>query len=669
MKKIKWYLIGLIIALLIEVFPFNVSFWSSLGNDPVDCTVEGLFETGDDGVHFRIEGLDLEVTNIHFIADVSENSPVSYYISLTDEGNYYDYYLPEGNIASTVPSSFFSSIHAYGKVHSLDIEFQNAESAALAPFEIKGIVLNDHRPLFFNFGRFLIIYLVFVFLYALRSNGKLAALKMNFDKASLQGRRQLVITLGCITLMVVMMFFITSSHLLFNEASKPHHQQYKELAVALESGQTALSYEASEGILQSPNPYDTIYLQANNIEYNADYSYYNGRYYVYFGLVPELLLYLPFHLVTGKDFPNWAAVFVFSSLFAAGTFLMFREIIRNYFTNNEDKESNVTFVSYILVSLFTVLSGTFAYVYFTADLYSVPIMAGLAFTVWGIFFWLWSTDSKQGKKSRMVLFTVLGSLCMAFVAGCRPQMVLFSVMAIPLFFGKGFKQRELLTKDSVGRTVGFVLPYVLVAIVLMHYNYVRFESVFDFGATYSLTNNDMNLRGASPSRMLLGMGTFLFSPPYYNGVFPFLHTAELRYSYMGRMVTEHFLGGVIACNVLSWVLLLLPHYAGELKRRRLGLFAALLLAVSLIIGLLDANQAGVLQRYTADFAFGIIVVSSIVLIMLVKEAPRLGLNFLKIGFLLETGYAFLVICNDASGITLKLYNPELFYKIASMFSF
>ena len=51
------------------------------------------------------------------------------------------------------------------------------------------------------------------------------------------------------------------------------------------------------------NPYDTIALQAAGIGYRADYAYHNGKYYVYFGIVPVLLLYLPYYLLTGGALP------------------------------------------------------------------------------------------------------------------------------------------------------------------------------------------------------------------------------------------------------------------------------------------------------------------------------------------------------------------------------
>mgnify|MGYP000823610677 CR=1 FL=1 len=77
-----------------------------------------------------------------------------------------------------------------------------------------------------------------------------------------------------------------------------HHAQYQELAEALSEGKVSVG-DAEEALLAMKNPYDTIALQAAGIGYRADYAYHNGKYYVYFGIVPVLLLYLPYYLLTG----------------------------------------------------------------------------------------------------------------------------------------------------------------------------------------------------------------------------------------------------------------------------------------------------------------------------------------------------------------------------------
>ena len=111
----------------------------------------------------------------------------------------------------------------------------------------------------------------------------------------------------------------------------PHHKQYQELAEAMEKGHVFLEHEPSEGLLNAPNPYDTIYLQANGIDYRADYAYYEGKYYVYFGVVPELLLYLPYYLLTGEHMFNYVAVFLFYSGFILAVFALYWEIIKRWF--------------------------------------------------------------------------------------------------------------------------------------------------------------------------------------------------------------------------------------------------------------------------------------------------------------------------------------------------
>ena len=113
---------------------------------------------------------------------------------------------------------------------------------------------------------------------------------------SAKDKLQQLVTVGVIVIWILLGLYWSSSHMLFNEASKPHHEQYKELAAALKEGHAELSITPSEGLINADNPYDTIYLQANGIDYKADYAFYNNKYFVYFGITPEILLYYPYYL-------------------------------------------------------------------------------------------------------------------------------------------------------------------------------------------------------------------------------------------------------------------------------------------------------------------------------------------------------------------------------------
>ena len=655
----KKYIYFLIITLALEIFVSNFGTLKSLGYKETDLTeYSHAYETT-----VYIENIDMDIKNIRLSdTGIKENEPITYSIGIIDEGNKYIYNIGSRTLSYSAESSFIRDINAYGNVKTMEIYF---DVDAQPDFGSIKITANVKKPFNISILRMIVIYLLLVFIFALRSD-----LPMVSESLDLKNKKHLIITLAVLLITLIWGFYWSSSHVLLNEASKPHQQQYKELADVLLSGNVKLPDEPSEGLLNAENPYDTIALQAEGIDYKADYAFYNGSYYIYFGIVPELLLYLPVHALTGKDLPNHYAVFAFYALFAVGIFLLYSEIIKRY-------KLNTGLVPYLMLSALTSICGPMAYLYFTADLYSVPIIAAFAFTVVGLFFWMRGLGS-----SKEALCYALGSLSMAMVAGCRPQILIFSLLAIPIFWDKVIKERELFSKKSIGRTIAICLPYALVAALVMWYNYARFGSVFDFGATYSLTNNDMNLRGFSLKRMLLGLWTFLFGMPNIDTVYPFLHTSTLSFDYLGKIVTEHYYGGVIVCNMITWPVFLMGLIRKDLKERKLLVPALMLVGGSLIIGLLDANSAGVLQRYASDMSLGILLASGIVVLAAFsKLSPKIEnsenntltttlrsrlFGIFKLIFIFTLIYALMIIFNADGGITLKHYNPELYYRIGEL---
>lgn len=660
------YLLAAILLLSIELLIGNFSTLRSLFYQETDLTpmleasgtlteTENGYLAPDGTFTLSVPSLNLDIKNLHLDISLPEDTALYYTISLTDEGNYYPYSLPTQGLINAVSSTAYINLHPYGNVTSLQIDF---ELPADTEFSVNRIAVNAHRPFMPNYIRMLVLYLLFVFFYLLRPSGKAAGL-LYAPKSKCQNR----ITLTIIILLIFSGFFLTQSNKLFTESSKQHHQQYKELAEALCDGRLYIDDEPSEGLLQAANPYDTIYLQANGISYKADYAYFEGRYYVYFGLIPELLLYLPCYLLTGKLLPNKIAVFCFYAVFVIAVFLLLREVIRRWF-------KDVPFFTYLLSAGMIITCGTYSHLIERADIYNVPIMAGTAFTALGLFFWLFALNRDQ--KPGACFFA--GSLCMAMVVGCRPQMFLFSFLAFPLLWNYVLKERKLFSKTSLGNTLCITLPYFLIAALLMYYNYARFGSPLDFGATYSMTSNDMNLRGISIERMLHGCFSFLFLPMNINGIFPFLQSCEIESSFMGKLITEFFFGGIITCHMLTWVLFISGFLKKELKSKHLCAFLLTALFASFMIGLLDANQAGVLQRYSADLAWGIFFSAAILLFTLMEKlyrssAYRYGVCFITIGFVLQLIYAFMVVFAPMGGIYIQKYNPELYYRAASLFHF
>lgn len=80
--------------------------------------------------------------------------------------------------------------------------------------------------------------------------------------------------------------------------------QYGALAHSLLNGRLDLQRDPPAAMAEMQNPYDTAARQSAAPDALWDVAYYQGRYYVYFGIVPCLLFQLPFELLTGvPDLP------------------------------------------------------------------------------------------------------------------------------------------------------------------------------------------------------------------------------------------------------------------------------------------------------------------------------------------------------------------------------
>lgn len=163
-----------------------------------------------------------------------------------------------------------------------------------------------------------------------------------------------------------------------------------------------------------------------------------------------------------------------------------------------------------------------------------------------------AVSGRAEPSEKAVGLYAFGSFCMALTAGCRPQFILFAALAVVLFWERVFVKRELFSKKGWRQTAALVVPYVLIAAGLMAYNALRFGSPFDFGASYSMTSNDMTHRGTNLERILYGIWYFLFEPMQLEGKFPYLQSASIATDYLGKLVTESWFGGIFACSMLTW---------------------------------------------------------------------------------------------------------------------
>lgn len=674
MNRKKWipFLWLAAAALAVELIICNFSAWKSMFYKErlvfENILAEGGIETEEgsgkyivqDGIlTLHISDVNKEIHNLFFAMDFSDNNAVPYTIMLTDEGNYYPFFLPERILMPGIKKSHYTNIYPLGKVGNLDVQFTLPAGSQVT---INGIYANARTPFMFSLGRFLFIAGFLFLLYQ-------AAVSKKWREETLRQKnnKQLLITAVVIILLIGMSWKLVHINPMCVEPKWPHHKQYQELAEVISQGHFYLDKTPSEGLLNAENPYDTIYLQANGIDYLADYAYYDGKYYVYFGIVPELLLYLPCYLITGHHMPNYMAVFLFYCGFILAVFALYREICRRWFPHTP-------FILYLVAGILTVCCGNYLFIISRPDLYDIPIMAANMFTTAGLWLWIKGKYVNSEKTKKICFFC--GSMCMALVAGCRPQMLLFSILAIPLFWDEVIKKRELFSKKNLWDTVCICLPYLITAAGIMYYNGARFGSPFDFGATYSLTSNDMTKRGFNLHQAILGLWHYFARPPVVESDFPFLQGVQIASgSYMGKLNSEYTYGGLLVSNAFLWVLLSIGGRKQLLKNKGIYAFTMLNIVISVILCIVDVTGAGILQRYIVDMIWGMWLAAVLLWFAWAEEARNKGILrtvmlCLTAVCLMQAAYGFGVVlgCGDLS-TNIQIANPKLFYYLKELFTF
>ncbi len=121
-------------------------------------------------------------------------------------------------------------------------------------------------------------------------------------------------------------------------------------------------------------------------------------------------------------------------------------------------------------------------------LYCTASSSGLCMEIWSVYFFsraAWKNDSRHKFFAEIFIGAVLGAL--AF--GCKPTIALANILILPLV-------PKILGKDDLRKILPtLTLPYFVIGAALMPYNYLRFDSVFEFGASYQLTVTDQRNYG------------------------------------------------------------------------------------------------------------------------------------------------------------------------------
>ncbi len=660
-KEYSRFLIIFIVALFLEVIVFNITSYRILfGNYiKVDYTdFEFLYYNENktkayvkiDNINekmgtIKVEFKDLEdVTEYQiFYSDATSNE----YMGIASK-----FYIEKYEKSKTIP------VYLSGETKGIMICI---DKNVYEEGKLSKIIINEKIPFEFNLIRFIVIFSIMLFIYFWK-NGETFNLKYSKNNFKQETVLLLILAIFLILLSFINNYSSTEESLgegFLNSISTEEGIYNKEFVDSLVNKKFYLLDEPNENVLNLENPYDNL-TRDNMVQRDKDYKWdtalYNGHQYIYFGILPLLITFLPYYLLTNKYLKISIVVFVFSTFI----FILLKEILvkimQKYF-------KDISFKNVVLF-LITLYSGTLIlYANGIPRVYELVIIVGLYFVLQGIYFILKSTESDNKKYFNIFL----GSLFLALSVACRPTDLIVSLLILPYLINLFFNNIKNNKKNILKLILSVGIPYITVGIALMWYNYVRFDSIFEFGAKYQLTIANIHDLGSRIYAIPVGLMCNLFNMPNFILDFPFIVNNNNLGVFYGYYYIENMLGGLFVIAPICLFSFGIIKVNKILDDKELKILIKVLLTIGLIIAVLSVMMAGSNQRYLIDYAWifilvGILIFSSIYDFLKTNEAKKILQSLLGV----ITIYTFIVsillgIVSEKS--YMKNSSPEEYYKM------
>ena len=348
---------------------------------------------------------------------------------------------------------------------------------------------------------------------------------------------------------------------------------------AIIDGRLNLDYPIDESLLNSKNPYDP---SNRFFSYLWDSSFYKGKYYCYFGILPAITILVPFKIITNHYLSSPIGCLIYAILGIIGTYLLYKEIIKKYF-------KNISIQTYTISFIYIILGSKILWCMHRPNFYELVSLAAYTHIIFGLYLTLF----KDKKIHNFIGYTLLASSVL-----CRPTALFSSILILPKIINN-IKNKKFKTIDYII----LIVPYILVGLFTMYINYIRFDSIFEFGIKYQLSTNNLYNQTFSLSNIIYGTYNYLFNNINIS-LIPFNITSiKNNIPFITDFNIENIGGGIIPTSILGIIILFIPKIFKNIKEKELKLYIiiSLLLASSLI--LLSTNIGALIGRYMLDFNY------------------------------------------------------------------
>lgn len=277
--------------------------------------------------------------------------------------------------------------------------------------------------------------------------------------------------------------------------------EYNDLAEAFLRGQAHLLEAPNPQLMELQDPYDA---SQRTVPYRWDATYFNGKYYLYWGPVPAVVMALAWAL-TGSPLPGWLPAWF--ALLAAGLFLwaILLKLQTQFFPESPAFSSGL----FLLLGCFNL---PMLFLLGRPIIYETSIAFGQMFLLAGLYAWLaaYLSDHHPGAY-------FAAGLCWGLAVCSRYNLLL----AACVFLGFSYWALQS-TPGKLNRKMALTLPFLACLAALGYYNAIRFGNPLESGFRYQLSIPEVQGVSYSAEYIPSNLFAYLAYPQLTSARFPFV---------------------------------------------------------------------------------------------------------------------------------------------------
>ena len=703
------FIASFLVALVLEIFTFNYTTYENIGQsleksesvityDSVetkssneDYVVTKEINSEKPTFTVEIKNIDSKVNNV-FVEPPKQMGSAKVFIDYKDEVKTEYEPIPDSdiNVAPGRENTQYIRLHLAGKTSALKVRIESYNQNLLSGTIKVGV--NQDIPFRFKAWRLILVCLAF---FALAMIYKYRNLNYAGQKSK-KVRKIAIVSL--LVVQILFLYFLAYAQMkpkdgfLFEDTKSntvSNYDQYQKLAIAFTKGQTHLDGVDEKAALSEKKQLDTLKglkdpykpsardkaIKDKGTSYEWDYAYNDGHYYTYYGPVPVIFTFLPVYALTGIMLTTRLITFIFAAIISILICLLVHNIAKRR------KLNMWTVIGVMAASLSTIFLTS---VFYGAKIYELSPLGGLVCILAGINL-VYEGVHRENKNT---LFLSLGALAFALAVGCKASYLLASIVVLPLILNylanKGNSEKKnklaryfanIFCKENIKTIVAVAIPYVVIGVLLMVYNQVRFGSPFDFGVAHQLTVYDTSyFKLTSISKLPTVIQNGLLKLPRTSINFPFLELPDVGIGYHGYLFAMAGIG--VFAYPFIWAFVGVPvTVKNSLKGSKDKAFVIATTIMALVLCYTTIVMGGASFRYSLDFGWAFAIPSIFVVFAIEGWARKKGvlrqallgifvvlLATIIINVLVTMSTGFSGFTETRPDIYYDVYNTVMFWK-------